>query len=119
MQAGFPALGNEGGKGKKEGEPARRPFCVLFSSVRITLVSYHDKLQDCVHTVAIDCLQTTSYVLWIVVALLFYYSSIYRRNLALSTMVYYFTDLILGLVSRAKSWLGSSPISQIEVSLSA
>ena len=54
-----------------------------------------------------------------VAVLLFYYCSIFLRHLTRSTMVYYFTDLILGLVSKARFLLGLSLISQTEVNLLA
>ena len=82
---------------------------VTEKSVAIQLVQYIDhnnldeKLQSAykkMHSTetALYEFRATSYVLWIVVVLLFYYCSIYLRHLTLSTMVYYFTDLIQGKV---------------------
>ena len=87
---------------------------LIEKSVAIQLVQYIDdnnldeKLQS-----AYKKLHSTE------TALLKVHDDIYLRHLTRSTMVYYFTDLTLGLVSKARFLLGLSLISQIEVKLLA
>ena len=103
---------------------------LIEKSVVVQLVQYIDdnnldeKLQSAykkLHSTEIALLRVHDDILLTVdvAVLLFYYCSIFLRHLTRSTMVYYFTDLILSLVSKASFLLGLSLISQTEVNLLA
>ena len=103
---------------------------LIEKSVAVQLVKYIDdnnfdeKLQSAykkLHSTETALLRVHDDILRTVdvAVLLFYYCSIFLRHLTRSTMVYYFTDLILGLVSKARFLLGLSLISQTEVNLLA
>ena len=101
---------------------------LIEKSVAVQLVQYIDdnnldeKLQSAykkLHSTETALLRVHDDILRTVdvAVLLFYYCSIFLRHLTRSTMVYYFPDLILGLVSKARFLLGLSLISQTGVNL--